>query len=266
MKSGRVTKALSNTYLALILALLYMPIILVVIFSFSGNSVFSFSKGLTLQSYIMMFRSVKLVNALKNTLIIGGITSVVSTILGSISAIGIYYLKPRWQKITLSINQLPMINSEIVMAVALMIFFITLRIPQGYPRLLLGHISFCTPYVVLSILPRLSRMDPNLYEAALDLGASPFTALFKIIIPYIMPAVLSGFVMAFTISIDDFIITQLNKGETGIETLATCIWEDMRVGGLEPYWFAVSSIIFVLVLLAVLLGNYTKNTREVNQE
>lgn len=150
-----------------------------------------------------------------------------------------------------------MINSEIVMAVALMVFFTAFGaiFPQGWTRLIIGHVSFCTPYVVLSILPRLQKMDPNMYEAALDLGSSPISAIFKVVFPYIVPGIVSGFVMAFTLSMDDFIITQINKGETGIETLSTYIYEDARLKSLEPFWFAVFSIIFVVVLTLLLVAN-----------
>ena len=155
-----------------------------------------------------------------------------------------------------NINQLPIINSEIVMAVSLMIFFVTFRFPEGYVRLILAHVSFCTPYVILSIMPKLAQMDTNIYEAALDLGATPFQALVKVLFPIIMPGIISGFAMSFTISLDDFIITQINKGTgTGIETLSTYIYSDARIKGLEPFWFAVFSIIFVVVLAILLIIN-----------
>lgn len=167
-------------------------------------------------------------------------------------------------KITLTVNQLPMINSEIVMAVSLMVFFsaFSFIFPQGWTRLIIGHVSFCTPYVVLSILPRLQKMDPNMYEAALDLGANPVKALFKVVLPYLTPGIVSGFAMAFTISLDDFIITQLNKGETGIETLSTYIYEDARLKSLEPFWFAVFSIFFIVVLTLLLVINIKKQQRK----
>ena len=144
-----------------------------------------------------------------------------------------------------------------------MVFFSTFAFPEGYLRLIIAHITFCTPYVVLSILPKLEKMDPNIYEAALDLGASPSQALWKVEIPYILPGILSGFVMAFTISLDDFIITQINKGAgTGINTLSTYIYSDARVQGLEPFWYAVFSILFVLVLTIVLTVNAVKIKKE----
>ena len=138
-----------------------------------------------------------------------------------------------------------------------MLFFPRIASPQGYVRVILGHISFCTPYVVLSVMPRLMQMDPNIYEAALDLGASPIKALFKVILPIIFPGIVSGFAMAFTISLDDFIITQLNKGaSTGIDTLSTYLYSSLRnASGLRPLWLPVFSIIIVVVVAAVLIIN-----------
>lgn len=268
MKFSKLKRLCADGYLGLVLALLYLPILLIIIFSFSGTSNFSFKDGFTLDSYKAIFtsgsQSATLLSALKNTLILAVSASVISTVFGAFSTIGIFYLGRRSKKITLTVNQLPMINSEIVMAVSLMIFFAAFSFifPQGMARLIISHVAFCTPYVVLSILPRLQKMDPNMYEAALDLGANPFTAMLKVVFPYIMPGIISGFAMAFTISLDDFIITQFNKGDTGIETLSTYIYEDARVKSLEPFWFAVFSIFFVVVLTLLLVMNIRKNAKK----
>lgn len=268
MKFDKLKKWCADGYLGLILALLYLPILLIIVFSFSGTSNFSFKNGFTFDSYASIFNSGAqtdtLLSAIKNTLILAISASVISTILGAFSTIGIYCLGKRVKKITLTVNQLPMINSEIVMAVSLMVFFAAFSFifPQGMVRLIISHVAFCTPYVVLSILPRLQKMDPNMYEAALDLGANPFSAMFKVVFPYILPGVISGFAMAFTLSLDDFIITQFNKGDTGIETLSTYIYEDARVKSLEPFWFAVFSIFFVVVLTLLLVINIRKNNKK----
>lgn len=255
-------KACSYSYVVLVLALLYAPILLIIVFSFSGNARFSFSQGFTFSSYKQIFESESfdsLMSALKNTLLIAVISSVISTVLGSISAIGIHSLKKRSRALVTMVNQIPIVNSEIVIAVSLMVFFSTFAFPQGYVRLILGHVSFCTPYVVLSVLPLLQRMDKNIYEAALDLGSTPTRALFGVLLPNLVPGILSGFIMAFTLSLDDFIITQINKGAgTGIETLSTFIYEDARVKSISPYWFAVFSIIFVVVITLLLLANLKK--------
>ena len=252
-----VKKILSNGFLILVLAFMYAPILFVIVYSFSGNSRFVFDQGFTFASYVDIFTSSKtpaLLDAIKNTFIIAIASSVISTIMGTFAAIGIYYMKKRTKKIINNVNQLPITNSEIVMAISLLLFFNTLGFSEGYLRLILAHVAFCTPYVVLSVMPKLVQLDPNVYEAALDLGATPTRALFTVMVPMIAPGILSGFVMAFTISMDDFIITQINKGATtGINTLGTYIYSDAGKHGLEPFWLAIFSIIIVLVV-AILLG------------
>lgn len=261
-----VKKILAKSYLYIVLAFLYAPILLIIIFSFSNSSNFSYSQGFNFEAYKSIFTSdqtPELMSAIKNTLIIAAVSSVAATVIGSFSAIGIFSLGIKSRRVVESANQLPIINSEIVMAVSLMVFFVTFSFPEGYTRLILGHISFCTPYVILSIMPRLTQLDPNIYEAALDLGASPRKALTKVMFPIITPSIISGFVLAFTLSMDDFIITQINKGAaTGIDTLSTYIYSDARLKGLSPFWFAVFSIIFVIVLTTILVINFKKNNRQ----
>lgn len=271
MIKEKVKRIFADGYLGLVLALLYLPILLIIVFSFSGTSNFVFNDGFTLQSYADCFGGEKtgeLVDALKNTLILALSASVISTVFGAFATIGIFCLKKRAKNVVLTINQLPMINSEIVMAVSLMMFFaaFSFAFPQGMTRLIISHVAFCTPYVVLSILPRLQKMDPNMYEAALDLGANPFGAMFRVVFPFITPGIISGFAMAFTLSLDDFIITQFNKGDTGIETLSTYIYEDARVKSLEPFWFAVFSIFFVVILTLLLVINIKKNDKADKKE
>ena len=268
MKKTKLGRIIADGYLGLVLALLYLPVFLIIVYSFSGTSNFDFKNGFTFDSYKSLFsgdvQSMQLLDALKNTLILAVSASAISTVLGAFSTIGIFALGRRAKKVTLTVNQLPMINSEIVMAVSLMVFFgaFSFIFPQGMVRLIISHVAFCTPYVVLSILPRLQKMDPNMYEAALDLGATPFMALIKVVFPFLMPGIVSGFAMAFTLSLDDFIITQFNKGDTGIETLSTYIYEDARVKSLEPFWFAVFSIFFVVMLTLLLLVNIKKNGKK----
>ncbi len=264
-----VKKVLANIYLYVLLAVLYAPIILIIVFSFFNTSLFSFSNGFSFEAYKLIFTDDKapfLLSALKNTFVIAIVSSFIATILGSLSAIGIYCLKPKARRVVEGVNQLPIINSEIVMAVSWMIFFVTFGFPAGYFRLIVAHVAFCTPYVILSVLPKLQSMDPNVYEAALDLGANPVKAMFKVMIPILTPSILSGFMMAFTLSLDDFIITQINKGAaTGINTLSTFIYSDARVQGLSPFWFAIFSIIFVVVLTTVLVVNVVKNRKPKTQ-
>ena len=267
-----VKKIIGKTYLFAVLAILYAPIVFILIYSFSGTSTFSFDDGFTFSSYVAIFESDKseaLWEAVGNTFLIASVSSVSATIIGTFAAIGIFALGRRSRRSVEAVNQLPIINSEIVMAVSFMIFFVTCRFAEGYARLMIAHIAFCTPYVVLSVLPKLESMDPNIYEAALDLGANPFKAMLKVIFPMMTPGIISGFALAFTISLDDFIITQINKGAaTGIDTLSTYIYSDARVQGLEPFWYAIFSIIFVIVLAIVLFGALyrAKNKKKEDKE
>ncbi len=252
-----VKKLFEKGYLALVLAILYLPILLIIVYSFSGTSNFTFPEGFTLDSYASIATSNKsagLLSALKNTLVIAAISSSISTVIGAVASVGIFSLSKKMRNLVNNINQLPIINSEIVMAVSFMLFFATFKLPQGYVSLIIAHVTFCTPYVVLSVMPKLMSMDSNIYEAALDLGAGPIRALLTVLLPIMTPGIVSGFVMAFTLSMDDFIITQLNK-TNGIHTLSTYIYGDLRVQGMEPFWFAIFSIIFIIVLTVLLLVN-----------
>ncbi|MCM1305989.1 MAG: ABC transporter permease [Bacteroides sp.] len=255
-----------KAYLFVILAILYAPIILLIIYSFSNSSNFNFDQGFNFKAYLAIFTSDKspdLWRAIGNTVLIASVSSIIATVMGTFASIGIFHLGKRMRRVVENVNQFPIINSEIVMAVSLMVFFVTFAFPEGYLRLIIAHIAFCTPYVVLNVLPKLESMDANIYEAALDLGANPFKALTKVMIPIITPGIVSGFAMAFIMSMDDFIITQINKGAaTGINTLSTYIYSDARVQGLEPFWYAIFSIIFVAVLALVLSINLVKISKQ----
>lgn len=248
----------AGSYLALLLVLLYAPIAIIIIFSFSEAKVLGNWTGFSLKLYASLFHGGvhhSLASALWNTLIIGFIAAFASTILGTMAAIGIYNLKPRPQKMFQAINTVPILNPDIITAISLFLLFVSLGISQGYTTVILAHITFCTPYVVLSVLPRLRRMNDNLYEAALDLGATPFYALRKILLPELKPGMISGFILAFTLSIDDFVVTLFTIGNEGLETLSTYIYADARKGGLTPELRPLSAIIFITVLVSLLVIN-----------
>ena len=184
------------------------------------------------------------------------LAATVSTLLGSIAAIGIFNLKARLRKAIGFVNSIPILNGDIITGISLFLLFVSLGITQGYTTVVLAHITFCTPYVVLSVLPRLKQMNPNIYEAALDLGATPMQALRKVIIPEIRPGMISGFMLALTLSIDDFAVTVFTIGNQGLETLSTYIYADARKGGLTPELRPLSAIIFVVVLALLIVINY----------
>ena len=196
-----------------------------------------------------------LLSAIQNTILIALIASTAATALGSIAAIGIYNLRTKPRQAVTFLNNIPLINPDIITGISLFLLFVWLGISQGYTTVILAHITFCTPYVVLSVMPRLKGMYPNIYEAALDLGATPWQALRKVIIPEIKPGIISGFILSFTLSIDDFAVSLFTKGNVGLETLSTYIYSDARKGGLTPELRPLSTIIFVSVLVLLIIIN-----------
>lgn len=253
-----VKKILAQTYLWVLLILLYAPIAIIIIYSFTESKVLGNWTGFSLKLYESLWHTGahhSLMNALINTVTIALIAATASTFLGSVAAIGIYNLKARSRKAIGFINSIPILNGDIITGISLFLLFVSLDVTQGYATVVLAHITFCTPYVVLSVLPRLKQMNPNIYEAALDLGATPMQALRKVIIPEIRPGMISGFMLALTISIDDFAVTVFTIGNQGLETLSTYIYADARKGGLTPELRPLSAIIFVVILLFLILIN-----------
>ena len=253
-----MTKIMAKAYLWLLLILLYSPILIIMIFSFTEAKVLGNWTGFSTKLYTSLLTGGvqrSLVGALWNTFAIAMLAASISTILGSIAAIGIFNLRSRSRRIMNFGNAIPMMNADIITGVSLFLLFVSFGISQGFTTVVLAHISFCTPYVVLSVMPRLKKMNQNVYEAALDLGATPFQALRKVIMPEIWPGMISGFILAFTLSIDDFAVTIFTIGNEGLETLSTFIYADARKGGLTPELRPLSTIIFVTVLVLLIVIN-----------
>ena len=251
-------KFLAQSYIWLLLIILYAPILIIAIFSFTEAKVLGNCTGFSTQLYAHVFNkglNHSLIKAIENTISIGLISALCSTILGSFSAIGIFHLHGKKRKVISLLNDIPMLNPDIITGISLFLLFVAVGVTQGYGTVLLAHISFCTPYVILSIMPKLRQMNPNTYEAALDLGASPLQALRKVIIPQIRPGMFSGFILAFTLSIDDFAVTLFTKGNQGLETLSTYIYADARKGGLTPELRPIMTLIFIIVLLLLIIIN-----------
>ncbi len=253
-----MAKVLGKAYLWALLMMLYSPILIIMIFSFTEAKVLGNWTGFSTKLYSSLFTGGvhrSLISAIWNTFTIAMIAATISTLLGSIAAVGIYNLRARTRQAVNFLNSVPILNPDIITGVSLFLLFVSLGISQGYTTVVLAHITFCTPYVVLSVLPRLRQMNPNIYEAALDLGATPFQALRKVIVPEIRPGMISGFILAFTLSIDDFAVTIFTIGNEGLETLSTYIYADARKGGLTPELRPLSTIIFVTVLLLLIIIN-----------
>ena len=253
-----MTKWMAKGYLWLLLALLYSPILIIMIFSFTEAKVLGNWTGFSTKLYSSQYTAGvqrSLVSALRNTFANAMIAATVSTLLGSIAAIGIFNLRSRTRQVMNFANAIPMMNADIITGVSLFLLFVSFGVSQGFTTVVLAHITFCTPYVVLSVMPRLKKMNQNVYEAALDLGATPFQALRKVILPEIRPGMISGFILAFTLSIDDFAVTIFTIGNEGLETLSTFIYADARKGGLTPELRPLSTIIFVTVLVLLIVIN-----------
>lgn len=215
-----MVKYLRKAYLWFLLVLLYAPILIIMVFSFTEAKVLGNWTGFSTKLYTSLFAGGvhrSLINAIWNTLAIALIAATVSTLLGSLAAIGIYNLRARSRQAIGFVNSIPILNPDIITGVSLFLLFVSFGISQGFTTVVLAHITFCTPYVVLSVMPRLQQMNQHNYEAALDLGATPFQALRKIIMPEIRPGMISGFILAFTLSIDDFAVTIFTIGNEGLE-------------------------------------------------
>lgn len=250
-----VKKILAKGYVYLVLLFLYAPIAVLVIYSFTPAATMQW-QGFSFELYQDLFnpsKSAAILDALKNTIIIATVSSVISTLIGVFASIGIYNMKRRSKEAMMTISKIPMMNAEIVTGVSLMLLFLLFGISFGMVTVIIAHIVFCTPYVILSIMPKLQQMDNNLYEAALDLGCTPMKALVKAVIPQILSGVISGFFLAFTLSIDDFVVTIFNI--QGINTLSTFIYADAAKNGLTPSLRALSTMILVSVLLLLIIVN-----------
>ena len=238
--------------MALVIAFFYLPIIYMVIFSFnSGKSLTSFT-GFSLRWYKHMMESHTMMESLSTTFSIALIATAVSTIVGTISAIGLSKSKKIIQRLMEQVNNLPMMNPEIVTAIGFMLLFITFRVEKGYVTMLLAHIAFCIPYVMLSVMPKIRSLDPNLADAAMDLGATPWRALTKVIVPQIMPGIVSGALIAFTMSVDDFIISYFVTGG-GVKNLSITVYTMSK--RVNPSINAISTLVVVIITLVLLLIN-----------
>lgn len=257
-------KTLSKVYSYIIFIFLYAPIIVLIIFSFNNSKSRVSWSGFTLKWYKKLFEDEQILRALSNTLIIAILSAIVATIIGTIAAIGIMSLNKWSKRIIMDITNIPIANPEIVTGVSLMLLFVFLYekfniLKPGIGTLILAHTTFCLPYVVLSIMPKLRQTDSHLYEAAQDLGCTPIKSFFKVVLPEIMPGIVTGMIMAFTLSIDDFVISYFVSGTT--QTLPISIYSMTRKI-VSPEINALSTILFIVVLILLV----TINIRQINDK
>mgnify|MGYP000995576772 FL=1 len=248
-----IKTAAKKFYVFLIFLFLYAPIATLIVLSFNASRTRAKWGGFTTRWYVSLFRNDAIMNALLNTLTIALIASLTATVIGTIACIAIINMKKKSRAIWMGITNIPMLNADIVTGISLMLLFLSLGLKFGYGTILLSHITFCIPYVILSVMPRMKQFNTSTYEAALDLGAGPVYSFFKVVLPDILPGVLSGFLMAFTMSLDDFIITHFTKG-AGVDTLSTKIYTEVKKG-IKPEMYALSTLIFITVLILLLLIN-----------
>ena len=260
MKRYRLKQFFQDFYLVLVILFLYAPIVTMIVLSFNDTKSRTLWGGFTLRWYADMLQDTAIMNALHNTLLIALLSALAATVIGTAAAIGINSMKKLPRSIVMGVNNIPMLNSDIVTGISLMLAFIAFGISLGFKTVLIAHITFNVPYVLLSVLPKLRQTSRYTYEAALDLGAGPLQAFFKVVFPDILPGVLSGFLMAFTMSLDDFIITHFTRG-AGIDTLSTLIYSEVR-RGINPSMYALSAIIFLTVLALLILTNFSPEEKK----
>lgn len=253
-------KFIKGLYLILILLFLYLPIFILMVFSFNDNKSMSVWTGFTLKWYQEMLSNSMIVEAIWNTFSIALAAAAAATVIGTAACVGILAMKKRSETVIMGLNNIPLLNADIVIGISLMMTFIAFGISLSWGTVLLSHITICIPYVILSVMPKFKQLSGNIYEAALDLGATPFYAFYKVVLPDIRPGIVSGFLLAFTMSVDDFVITHFTRG-AGINTISTLIYSQVKVG-IRPTLFALSTVIFVAALVILTISNLISSKGE----
>jgi len=256
-----VKKVLARGYVGLILLLIYLPIFVLIVFSFTDSSNVGTWNGFSFILYLRLFQNQEALGALGNTLLLAVSSATISTVLGTMGAIGVFYSKKHFKKSMELVTQLPIINAEVVISLSLAVLFVAVGIARGFVTLLIGHVVLTVAFVYLSVKPKLQQMDPNTYEAALDLGATPNYALRHVIIPEILPGIIAGFMLAITLSLDDFIITTFLRN-VEFETLSTYVYASLRNMTHFPHELrALTTLIFIMAI-GVLIANNALSKKE----
>ncbi len=251
-------KILSRIYTGIIFLFLYAPIVVLIVFSFNQSKSRSVWKGFSLRWYENLFRDSMILEALRTSLAVAVIAAIASTIIGTAAAVGLKKMNKGLRSVMLTLNNIPMVNPDIVTGISMMLLFVAVfattgLLHPGFGTLVIAHITFCIPYVVLSVMPKLNQMNPSIYEAAQDLGCPPFKAFMKVVIPEIMPGIITGMMMAFTLSLDDFVISYFTSGSTA-QTLPMVIYS-MTKRRINPKINALSALMFVIVLTLLVVIN-----------
>ena len=259
-------RIIGKILMVLMILFFYLPIVFMVIFSFNESKSLTHFTGFSLNWYEKLFQNRDMMESLYVTITVAVIATIVSTIVGTISAIGLSKSSKIVKKVMMQLNDFPIMNPEIVTAIGLMLLFITFHIERGFMTMLLAHITFCIPYVILSVMPKIRSLDPNLSDAAMDLGATPWQALTKVLVPQIMPGIVSGALIAFTMSFDDFIISYFVTGG-GVKNLSIMVYTMSK--RVNPTINAISTLVVVLITVVLLVINIVqliKSRREKKNE
>ncbi|EHL13010.1 ABC transporter permease [Peptoanaerobacter stomatis] len=255
------TDLFSNIYLFFVLLFLYLPIVVLIVFSFNKSKYGGIWTGFTLDWYKQLFKDKSIISSLYNTFFVAAASSIVSTIIGTLASLGIQSMRSNYKKAMMNLSYISMINPDIVIGVSLISFFSLFKfLKLGYVTLILAHITFCLPYVVFAVLPKLQQLNPNLSEAAQDLGATPIQTFFKVVLPEIKPGILSGALMAFTLSLDDFIVSFFTTG-SGIATLSIKVYS-MTKRGVSPKINALTTLMLVVIIALMIVLQIRTNKME----
>ncbi len=255
---------ISRFYIAIIFIFLYAPIATLVVLSFNKSKTRAKWGGFTFKWYVELFENRIIMEALQNTLWLALLSALIATVIGTAACIAINHMHVAWRTFFMGVTNIPMLNADIVTGISLMLLYLSFGVTFGFTTILLAHITFNIPYVILSVMPKMKQLNRHTYEAALDLGAGPVYAFFKVVFPDLLPGIFTGFLMAFTMSLDDFIITHFTKGP-GVDTLSTKIYTEVKKG-IKPEMYALSTIIFVAVLLLLLFINKSPSKKNKKQE
>ena len=254
---------ISRCYMGLIIFFLYAPMIVLVVLSFNASKSRVVWGGFTLKWYQKMFDSTQIMEALRTTFLLAFSSAGIATVIGVMAALGIHAMKQRNYNLTMVMTNIPMLNADIVTGIALMLWFVKFM-PLSFMTVLMAHITFNIPYVILSVMPKIKQMNVSIYEAARDLGAGSVYAFVTIVLPQLAGGILSGFLMALTMSMDDFVITYFTKG-AGVNTMSTMIYGELKKG-IKPEMYALSTLIFATVFVLLLVTNYMSDRKEKEKE
>ena len=247
----KLSSVLQRVYIGIMFAFLYAPVVLMIVLSFNGSKSSYEWGGFSTVKYEALFNNATIMEALVTTVLLAFASAAIATVLGTVASVGLLSMKPKARNAIKTVSNIPLLNADIVTGVSLMLFFAAFVTRMSSTTLLISHVTLVLPYVLLNVLPKLTQFDVSIYHAALDLGASPVKAFFKVVLPDIFPGLLTGFLLALTISLDDFTITYFTKGQ-GLNTLSTLIYTN-RIRGILPEYYALAAIMFIGVLLLILV-------------